>query len=183
MKKWMREYLSFALMVVGLFAARSSLADHYFVPSGSMERALLPGDRVVVDKQAYGLRLPFTLVKLGHGAAPARGDVVVFDSPADGTRLIKRIVAVGGDTVEIRNGRALINGRAEDRAAQVDLRFGGGPDIPPTRIPAGQVLALGDSRGNSHDSRFFGLVPEREIYAKAVRVYYRSNAGFVWLPL
>jgi signal peptidase I len=183
MKKWLREYLPFALMVVGLLAARSSFADHYLVPSGSMERTLLPGDRVLVDKQAYGLRLPFTLVRLGHGAAPARGDVVVFDSPADGTRLIKRIVAVGGDTVEVRNGRALINGRPEDRSAQVDLRFGGGPDIAPTRIPAGQVLALGDSRGNSFDSRFFGLVPEGEIYAKAVRVYYRSDAGFVWLPL
>ena len=183
MKKWLREYLSFALMVVGLFAARSSLADHYLVPSGSMERTLLPGDRVVVDKQAYGLRLPFTLIKLGQGVAPARGDVVVFDSPADGTRLIKRIVAVGGDVVEVRGGRALVNGRPEDRAAQVDLRFGGGPDVAPTQIPAGKVLVLGDSRGNSNDGRFFGLVPERELYARAVRVYYRSDAGFVWLPL
>src|SRR5688572_31937720 len=115
MKKWLREYLSFALMVLGLFAARSSLADHYLVPSGSMDRALLPGDRVMVDKQAYGLRVPFTLAKLGEGAAPARGDVVVFDSPADGTRLIKRVVAVGGDVLEVRGGRVLVNGVAEDR--------------------------------------------------------------------
>jgi signal peptidase I len=181
MKKFLREYLSFALMVLGLFAARSSLADHYLVPSGSMERTLIPGDRVVVDKQAYGLRVPFTLVRVGEAAAPRRGDVVVFDSPADGTRLIKRIVAVGGDLLEVRNGRVLINGTPEDRP--LDLRYGGGPDLAPTRIPAGQVFVLGDSRGNSRDSRFFGAVPEREIYAKAVRVYYRSDAGFVWLPL
>ena len=182
MRKWLREYLSFGVMVLCLFAARSSLADHYLVPSGSMERTLLPGDRVVVDKHAYGWRVPFTLVKLGDGAAPARGDVVVFDSPVDGTRLIKRVAAVGGDLVEIRGGRVFIGGRPED-PAHVDLRFGGGPDFGPARIPDGNVFVLGDSRGNSHDSRYFGAVSARELYAKAVSVYYRSDAGFVWLPL
>jgi signal peptidase I len=183
MKKWIREYLPFALMMLGLLAARSSLADHYLVPSGSMERTLVPGDRVVVDKQAYGLRVPLTLVRLGSGAAPGRGDIVVFDSPADGTRLIKRVVAIGGDVVEVRAGRVFINGAPHDPVAHPDLRFGGGPDLAPTRIPAGAVYVLGDSRGNSHDSRFFGGVRETEIYAKAVRVYYRAEEGFVWLPL
>ena len=63
MRKWLREYLSFGLTIALLLAARSSLADHYVVPSGSMEPTLLPGDRVLVDKQTYGFRLPFTLVK------------------------------------------------------------------------------------------------------------------------
>src|SRR6185295_17869800 len=112
MKKWIREYLSFALMVLGLFAARSSLADHYYVPSGSMEPTLMPGDRVVVDKWAYGLRIPFTLHKVVSGTAPARGDVVIFDSPEDGTRLIKRVVAVAGDTVAVKDGHVSINGVA-----------------------------------------------------------------------
>src|SRR4051794_41381050 len=110
MRKWLREYLSFGLTIVLLLAARSSLADHYVVPSGSMEPTLLPGDRVLVDKQAYGFRLPFTLVKLSQGARVAHGDVVVFDSPADGTRLIKRVVALPGDMVEVSGGARTING-------------------------------------------------------------------------
>src|SRR4051812_15302263 len=109
MKKWLREYRSFGLTIVLLLAARSSLADHYVVPSGSMEPTLLPGDRVLVDKQAYGFRLPFTLVKLSQGARVAHGDVVVFDSPADGTRLIKRVVALPGDMVEVSGGHVTIN--------------------------------------------------------------------------
>src|SRR5262245_139681 len=92
MRKWIGAYLPFALAILCLFAARSSLADHYVVPSGSMERTLFPGDRVVVDKRAYGLHMPFSLLKVGSGASPARGDVVIFNSPIDGTRLIKRVV-------------------------------------------------------------------------------------------
>jgi signal peptidase I len=96
MKTLIREYLPFVLAILCLFAARSSLADHYVVPTGSMEPALMPGDRVVVDKQAYGLRVPFTLSVVKPGPGPARGEVVVFGSPAAGTRRIKRVVARGG---------------------------------------------------------------------------------------
>jgi signal peptidase I len=193
LRKWLREYQSFALMMVLLLAARSSLADHYVVPSGSMEPTLLPGDRVLVDKQAYGFRLPFTLIKLREGVRLARGDVAVFDSPADGTRLIKRVVALPGDLIEVRAGHVTIN-RApaatgeqtellDEHPVNLNLEFGGGPDVAPTRVPAGQVFVLGDARGNSRDSRFFGFVAESAIYAKAVRVYYRSEVGFIWLPL
>lgn len=195
MKQRIREYLPVALAVLCLFAARSSLADHYVVPSGSMEHTLSPGDRVLVDKHAYGLRVPFTLVKLNAGSTPARGDVVIFDSPADGTRLIKRVVAVAGDVIEVRNGHVWINGvtlatstdddieRFDQRAVALNLGFGGGPNLAPTRVPPGKVLVLGDARGNSHDSRYFGFVPADAIYAKASRVYFRRGRGFVWLPL
>ena len=75
-----------------------------------MEYSLLPGDRVVVDKTAYGLRIPLTKVDLLGGRMPLRGDIAVFDSPRDGKRLIKRIVAVGGDIVHLRDGQLTING-------------------------------------------------------------------------
>ena len=195
MRKWLREYLSFGLTIALLLAARSSLADHYLVPSGSMEPTLLPGDRVLVDKHAYGFRLPFTLLKLSQGEPLAHGDIVVFDSPADGTRLIKRLVALPGDLVQVKDGHVTINGApaAADagspaevlgtRAVTLNLSSGGGPDVAPMRVPAGQVFVLGDARGNSADSRYFGFVAEGAIYARAARVYYRSDAGFVWLPL
>ncbi len=181
--RWLRQNFAFGLFMLGLLIARSSFADHYLVPSGSMENTLFPGDRVVVDKRAYGLRVPFTLMRIMPGGAPARGDVVVFDAPDDGTRLIKRIVAVGGDLLEVQHGRALINGIPADRNAAIDLRMGGGPDVASVRVPEGHVFVMGDFRGNSRDSRFFGFVREDRIYAKAARVYYRTGQGFVWLPL
>ena len=106
-----REILEIAAMLLLLLAARSSLADHYYIPSGSMEHTLLEGDRVLVDKRAYGLRVPFTRVTLWGDRPAGRGDVAIFDSPTDGERLIKRIVAVAGDEVLLRRGRLTINGQ------------------------------------------------------------------------
>ncbi len=191
-RRILREALSLAGLVLLIFAARSSLADHYHVPSGSMEYTLQVGDRVVVDKSAYGLRVPFTLQRLTAGDAVDRGEVVIFDSPANGKRLIKRIVAIGGDRVALVNGRLSINGkplttgrdveRFGSRIAELRLDSGGGPDIE-IAVPEGMLLAVGDHRGNSLDGRAFGLVPEREVYGKAVAVYYRRGDGFTWRSL
>ena len=196
MRRWARsEIPQIALMLVALLAARDSFANHYFVPSGSMEHTLEIGDRVFVDMRAYGLRLPFTDIELLDTGAPAPGDIAVFDSPEDGERLIKRVVAVAGDEVELAAGRLSINGvpleSVDDRdtelfrqhRATLNLSHGGGPDIHQLTIPAGQVLMLGDARGNSHDGRFFGLVPAGDLYGRAVAVYYRRGEGFGWHKL
>jgi len=191
---WLRSELPKLLfLVLFVFAARSSLADHYLVPSGSMEETIQVGDRVFVDKRAHGLRVPFTNIEITGGTDVARGEVVIFDSPRDGTRLIKRIVAIGGDRVLIRDGHIAINGipliadhSAEEfgvRTAYLNLRDGGGPDHYIKRIPDGMLLAVGDHRGNSLDGRFFGLIAEDDVYGRAVAIYYRRGAAFVWKPL
>ncbi len=175
---WTSELVSLAIVLAAVTCARSSLADHYYVPSGSMEYSLMPGDRVIVDKTAYGVRL------------------------------IKRIVAIGGDTVSLMNGQLTINGQPlgdrqvehfGDRNALLNLQDGGGPDYDMT-IPEGMVLAIGDHRGNSLDGRYWGLIDERELYGRAVGIYYRSTdvkmrlssplkslqallGGFTWKPL
>ena len=188
-----REVLPLLVMLLLLFAARDSLANHYQVPSGSMQPTLQPGDRVVVDMRAYGLRLPFTDVQLLAGQAPQRGDVAIFDSPADGTRLIKRVVAVAGDRVQLHDGYLFINEQPLRQAVarelfgnkqvQLDLQDGGGPDINGITIPAGKLLVVGDHRGNSFDGRFFGLVDADTVYGKAVAVYWRRGEGPEWRRL
>jgi len=189
------ELLILAAVIVCSLAARSALADHYYIPSESMEYSLRVGDRVVVDKRAYGLRVPFTDMKITNGAHPERGEIVVFDSPESGVRLIKRVVAVEGDRVEVRSGKVLINGERllskdvadleifGERQAQLNLSDGGGPDMEPTVVPPGKVMVMGDNRGNSRDSRAFGFISMDLIYGHAFRLYYRRGDGFVWRPI
>ena len=190
-----REALPLLLMLALLVVARSSCANHYHVPSGSMQPTLEPGDRVVVDMSAYGLRVPFTRHVLVGRGRPQRGEVAVFASPADGTRLIKRVVAVGGDKVQLLDGRLSINGepmasagggdaeRFGQRLAQLDLGDGGGPDILEATVPEGHVLVLGDHRGRSADGRWFGFVEADAIYGRAVAVYWRRGEGPSWKRL
>lgn len=195
LKKWFKTELpSIFLLIVGVMAFRSSFADHYYVPSGSMEYTLISGDRVVVSKSAYGLRVPFTSVELMDLGPVERGDVVIFNSPRDGTRLIKRIVGVGGDNIALIAGRITVNGipaafgigAAEvfgEKVVGLNLADGGGPDIAAMPIPPGKLLAVGDHRGSSLDGRYFGLINESDVYGKAVSVYRRRGEGFVWRPL
>jgi len=192
--RFAREAMVIGVMVVGILAGRSTLADHYYVPSGSMEYTLLPGDRVFVDKRAYGLRIPFTTIELFAGDPVRRGEVVIFDSPKTGVRLIKRIVAVGGDSVLLEDGRLAINGEwlaslenddieiFDGKSVALNLRDGGGPSVE-TVIASGQLLAIGDHRGSSADSRYFGTVSEGDIYGRAIAIYYRSGDGFRWSEL
>jgi signal peptidase I len=193
-KWWISELTSLAIVLAAVTAARSSLADHYYVPSGSMQYTLMDGDRVIVNKMAYGFRVPLTKIDIFGSSTPTRGDIAVFDSPEDGTtRLIKRIVAIGGDHVLVRNGQLSINGQPlgdrkvehfGDRDALLNLTHGGGPDYE-IDVPAGMVLAMGDHRGNSNDGRSFGLINERELFGRAIAIYYRRDGGegFTWKPL
>src|SRR5690242_21725159 len=95
--RWLREGVSIAGFALALFAARSTLADHYFVPTGSMIPTVEIGDRVLVSKMAYALRVPFSDLVVAELHHPDRGDVVVLRSPENGITLLKRVVAVPGD--------------------------------------------------------------------------------------
>ncbi len=102
------------VLALVLFAVRSSLADWNDVPSGSMKPTILEGDRIFVNKLAYDLKVPFTTWHLAEWSSPKRGDVAVFYSPHDGTRLVKRVVGLPGDTVELRNEQLILNGKVVD---------------------------------------------------------------------
>jgi signal peptidase I len=100
-----------------MFSIRSSLADWNVVPTGSMQPTILVGDRVLVNKVAYDLKVPFTTWHIAEWSNPKRGDIVVFFSPKDGTRLIKRVIGLPGDAVELRNDQLFINGQAVNYTA------------------------------------------------------------------
>jgi signal peptidase I len=197
-RRGLREAATVMAFMATLLAARSSLADHYFVPTGSMIPTVEIGDRVLVNKAAYGLRMPFTGWSIVARRAPGRGDVVVLRSPEDGITLLKRVIAGPGDLVSVLNGQVWINGQraslpqvapgpvaVEQLGAAVHairLTRGGGADYGPVRVGPDQYLVMGDNRGESHDGRSFGLVTRDAILGKAFAVWLRDGRP-TWRPL
>jgi signal peptidase I len=190
-----RDLLSVVVAFAIVLTARSSLADHYYVPTGSMTPTVAVQDRVLVNKLAYSLRLPI----FGHTfstSSPSRGDVVVLESPEDGITLLKRVVAKPGDRVRVVEGHLELNGtlvpvesrgthlfeRLGARLHPLALDSGGGPDMDLVTVPDDSFLVLGDNRGNSHDGRMFGFVKRQAILGKAVAVFSRDGS-LTWIPL
>jgi signal peptidase I len=192
----LRDVVPVLAAVAVVLVARSSFADHYVVPSGSMEPTVQVGDQVCVSKIAYGLRVPVSHEYVLRNQGPARGDVVVLSSPTDGEVLLKRVVAVPGDIVEVQDGRVTTNGvpapvteqdgglveQLGGHAHPLGAAYGGGPDFGPTRVPPDRFLVLGDNRGNSRDGRFFGWVARDAILGRALAVCLRDGMP-VWQPL
>jgi signal peptidase I len=144
--------ISFAL-VFGF--VRPFVVEAFYIPSESMIPTLRVGDRVLVNKFIYR----FT--------EPERGDIVVFESvEGDSQDLIKRVVAVPGDTIAVRRGKVVLNGERQ-REPYVNNRYPDRSFSPPTTVPKGHVFVMGDNRANSRDSRFFGPVPKKKIEGEA----------------
>jgi signal peptidase I len=133
-----------ASLLVNVFVAQAMVVE-----GPSMRPNLNYDQRVIVEKVTYGLI---------HG--PRRGDVVIINRPEEKVLLVKRAVALAGETVAVRDGQVFINGQPLEEAWSVRR---GGPDYPPTRVPAGHIFVLGDNREESRDSRFFGPVPIEQI--------------------
>jgi signal peptidase I len=108
---WRKEIRPLLVLALVLFSIRSSIADWNDVPTGSMKPTILEGDRVYVNKLAYDLKVPFTTRHIAEWSNPARGEIVVFYSPHDEKRLVKRVVGLPGDELELRNNQLIINGR------------------------------------------------------------------------
>jgi signal peptidase I len=179
-----QEY-SEALVVAIILAIiiRAFFFQAFKIPSSSMEPTLLVGDHILVSKFIYGVRIPFTDRRWPRFTSPNRGDVIVFIYPADRTKdFIKRVVAVGGDTIEIRNKKVLLDGKeiSEPHAHHFSnsvIPGGMNPrdNMGPVSVPEGHLFVMGDNRDFSHDSRFWRFVPIEDVKGEAFLIYYSAK--------
>ena len=181
-KSVFREYAESVVIAVLLaLVVRTFFLQAFKIPTGSMRPTLMEGDRILVDKVSYGIRIPFTAVRLPRIRPPRRGDVVVFRSVDDPHRdFIKRLVAVGGDTVEIRDLRVWINGRplTDPPLFRQMIYYNRGSYAQagqPLKVPPGYYFFLGDNSASSRDSRYWGLLPESKLIGRAFVIYWPPN--------
>jgi signal peptidase I len=190
-KSLFREY-SEAIIIAVLLALfiRQFAVQAFTIPSGSMMDTLLIGDYILVNKFLFGAEVPLTDRHLPGLRDPRHGDIVVFKYPNDETRdFIKRIIAVGGDTIQVRDNRVLLNGHSIDEPYVRPGSFTGPPSAQcsyaygcdPLKVPEGAYFVMGDNRDNSQDSRYWGFVRREKIRGKAFLIYWSWNGEGHWL--
>jgi signal peptidase I len=187
--RWRQNVESIGLALLIALAVRSSVVQAFWVPSGSMLPTIQIGDHIFVNKLAYSVHVPLIGTELFKTGDLHRGDVVVFISPIDpSTDLIKRVIAVPGDTVEIRAKQLFVNGEkvADTHASFTDstvMPTGHRDNMPPTQVPEGKFFVMGDNRDRSYDSRFWGFANISDIKGKATFVYWSRDSSQGWLAM
>jgi signal peptidase I len=152
---WVKDIRPLLILAVVLFAIRSSLADWNDVPTGSMKPTILEGDRVYVNKLAYDLKVPFTTTHIMEWSNPQRGEIVVFYSPYDGKRLVKRVIGLPGDTIELRDDSVILNGTIVEQQSFNGASLG---DLSPTDR-ATHLFATENLPGRPHPIATWPAVP------------------------
>lgn len=211
-KTFWQEWSGFIFFIIAMFAFRIAIADWNHVPSGSMRPTLIEGDRIWLNKLAYDIKVPYTKIVLKKMGDPQRGDIIVFKSPKNGTRLVKRIVGIPGDEISYDRHQMKLNGQAVqyeplsfddvDKSVQIErakqfklyteklpgrehpVLHSPNPRTPPESwvVPEGQYIAFGDNRDRSDDSRFWGTVPRELIIGRTSSVVISFNRDNYYLP-
>ncbi|OIP87285.1 MAG: signal peptidase I [Syntrophaceae bacterium CG2_30_49_12] len=191
-KSKIREYAeAIVIAILIAFFIRSFVVQAFKIPSGSMKPTLLIGDHILVNRFIYGIKIPYfrkTVLPVGD---PKRGDVVVFIYPEDRSKdFIKRVVGIGGDTIEIRNKKIYLNSLPDNDTHGVytdDFIIPGSiqprDNFGPVTVPRGSIFVMGDNRDQSYDSRFWGFVYLKDVLGKAFIIYWswdRENLGIRW---
>jgi signal peptidase I len=194
-KNLFREYGE-AILIAVLLALfiRTFVVQAFKIPSGSMKPTLLVGDHILVNKFIYGIKLPFSDTTLIPVKEPERGDIVVFKFPEDPKKdFIKRVIAVPGDTIQIRNKKVYIGDKLMDDSYATYLgshSVQGGArsrdNFGPVTVPPDSLFVMGDNRDQSYDSRFWGFVDLSAVKGKAFIMYWSwdsENSGVRWRRL
>lgn len=209
---WLWDWVkSIAFALVVWLVLRTFVVEAYHIPSPSMENTLLEGDFLFVNKFIYGAKLPFVNAALPAVREPRRGDIVIFDSPIEPLKVVKRLIGVAGDTLRMEHGVVIRNGvkltepytqnlspdetagayyRDEMRNWQVHYLIGRdtagyAPDLHdwgPVVVPHDSLFVMGDNRDSSYDGRYWGFLPRANVRGTPLFIYYSYDMRS-WRPL
>ena len=184
-----REYVEAGVWAIALtLLLRAFVVQAFRIPSESMLDTLLVGDFLFVNKFEYGPKVPFTHIRLPGLRKPHTGDVIVFQYPQDPSKdYIKRCIATGGQTVDVKDKTVYVDGKAltepyvihidpSMRAAGFDYR----DNFPRRTVPPGELFMMGDNRDNSNDSRFWGTVKMDLVKGRAMFIYWSWDGAKHW---
>jgi signal peptidase I len=173
-REWVESIL--IAFVLAMFI-RTFFIQAFKIPSGSMRMTLIEKDRLMVNKLRYGPKVPFTEKRLPGFSKIKRGDIIVFKYPGDPRKdFIKRLIAIEGDVVEIKEGDIFINDELVENQVVKNIFYYNRGDYgrvnQKVEVPKGKVYVLGDNSASSHDSRFWGFVPMENIVGRAEIIYW-----------
>ncbi len=184
------EVIAWTWLILGFLLINGTVGQARVIPSGSMENTLLVGDHLIMSRLGYDAGIPFTNVHVPLWKNPKRQQIVIFRPPYGRNKpdLIKRVIGLPGDQVDVRDGSVWINGK------KLAENYTTGPtELPPAeellppfkgaplKVPEGEYFVMGDNRGNSYDSRYWGCVPRNDILGTPVTIYMSVDAsGDAW---
>ena len=200
-----REIYSWIMVIIVVLILRAVFVESYVIPTSSMEKTLLIGDALLVNRFIYGIKFPYTQIPLIPGRNPYRGDIIVFKYPYENKDFVKRCVAIEGDTVQVIDKVLFLNGKEVDEpyVYHLDRRLFSGVDYErkvyqeywekakladifgiqirdnfgPVVVPKGCVFAMGDNRDNSMDSRFWGPLNMKYLKGKPLFIFFSFDLG------
>ena len=179
LKTEIREWTeSIIIAVILALLIRTFVVQAFKIPSGSMIPTFKVGDRIFVNKFLYGAKIPFTNFNMPAVREPKRGDIIVFISPEDHKKdFVKRLIAVGGESVEIKDGKIYIDGKVVEDPASIKAIYyynagDYGKEGETIKVPKNSYFVLGDNSSSSRDSRYWGFVPRKNILGRAMLIYW-----------
>ncbi len=181
------EAIAWFWVILAFLLINGTLGQARVIPSGSMENTLLIGDHLIMSRIGYDAGIPFTNIHMPLWRNPKRQQIIIFKPPFDPSQpdYVKRVIGLPGDTIDIRDGSVWVNGER----LQENYTLGLSEPAPagqapigyevtkfPYRVPQDCYFAMGDNRGNSYDSRFWGCVPRKDILGTPVIIYMSLDA-------